>query len=380
MIHKHNIIKTLVILMGISISLGEKFNEFIPNASLVYVFIGFLLMLTSIIFYSNKIIIKFSLFFMFFLTIILSTVINYSLNISFLEFIDYYKPVIFISIALLLVFNFKNDSKLIGTFLKSFIFSYVFVFAFFLFKENFQFTRFSSSYMNPNSFAFDSLTIIFSSLYLLLSKDVKHRFLYIITIIVSVFGLILSGTRSSLLGMIIGILLIPLFTKKVRIKSLVLIGSLSFLILILYQYDNFISDKMMRFLYGDSQASSYQDNLRYEIWKDYLINVKSFFWFGLNINKWNQINDRITHNTFLFVFVNYGFLTILTYIILIISTFKKYFKNRAEIFNNEVYIIVGLLSLLFTSLFIDIINFRIFWIWFLLSMSIVNNSKKTEIS
>ena len=95
MIHKHNIIKTLVILMGISISLGEKFNEFIPNASLVYVFIGFLLMLTSIIFYSNKIIIKFSLFFMFFLTIILSTVINYSLNISFLEFIDYYKPVIF---------------------------------------------------------------------------------------------------------------------------------------------------------------------------------------------------------------------------------------------------------------------------------------------
>ena len=50
MIHKHNIIKTLVILMGISISLGEKFNEFIPNASLVYVFIGFLLMLTSIIF------------------------------------------------------------------------------------------------------------------------------------------------------------------------------------------------------------------------------------------------------------------------------------------------------------------------------------------
>lgn len=378
-IKKDNLIKLLIVFLGISIPMGEKLNSIVPGISLLYVYNGALLILVSILIYSSKITFKFNSLLLLTLLILLSSIFSFTGTYTISSIFEHFKTIVFILISSFLLLNFKFNRKLIDVFLQAFVLSYSAIFLFYLFSSFNQISRFSSSYINPNAFAFDSLFVVFTSMYLIFNKKVKHRFLYFLPMFLSLSGILLSGTRSATIGLIIGILVTTFVVRKVKTGMLFSIVLIITTLVIVYQFDSPISERITRILYGDSISSSFRDNLRIDIWTDYLRNIDLYFWIGLNNDYWNMINERITHNTFLYIFVSYGIFALVLYSWVIATVIYKYLNKTLLFSRKSVYLTAGFIGILTMSLFIDVVNLRVFWTMLFIIIGLNSNASGRSI-
>lgn len=378
-IKKDNLIKLLIVFLGISIPMGEKLNSIVPGISLLYVYNGALLILVSILIYSSKITFKFNSLLLLTLLILLSSIFSFTGTYTISSIFEHFKTIVFILISSFLSLNFKFNRKLIDVFLQAFVLSYSAIFLFYLFSSFNQISRFSSSYINPNAFAFDSLFVVFTSMYLIFNKKVKHRFLYFLPMFLSLSGILLSGTRSATIGLIIGILVTTFVVRKVKTGMLFSIILIITTLVIVYQFDSPISERIARILYGDSISSSFRDNLRIDIWTDYLRNIDLYFWIGLNNDYWNMINERITHNTFLYIFVSYGIFALVLYSWVIATVIYKYLNKTLLFSRKSVYLTAGFIGILTMSLFIDVVNLRVFWTMLFIIIGLNSNASGRSI-
>ena len=360
-IKKDSLIKLIVVFLGLSIPIGEKLNSIFPGISLLYVYIGALLILVSLLIHTSRITVKFNSLLLLTLLILVSSIFSFNGSFTLTGMFEHFKTIVFILISSFLLLNFKFNRKLIDVFLSSFVSSYTAIYLFYLIISFNEISRFSSSYINPNAFAFDSLFVVFTSMYFIFSKKVKHRFLYFIPMVLSLSGILISGTRSAIIGLVVGVLVTPFVIKKVKTGVLFSIILIITTLVIVYQFDSPISERIARILYGDSISSSFRDNLRLDIWVDYLRNVNRYFWFGLNTDYWNLINERITHNTFLYIFVSYGVFALILYSWIITKVIHKYLVKTLFANRKSIYLAAGFIGILTMSLFLDVLNLRVFW-------------------
>lgn len=379
----------LVILCGLLAPVGERMNEYIPNISKAFVIVGaifvFFYIFRSFIVNNGKIrkIVDkpIKLYFYLILYFFLYSTVEHVYKIYTYEntnILEQYKIVIFMIISFFIFFS--NKDKIDG--FKYFVlpFNISFTIMFILFNEsNIANTVFRAEgvYLNANAFAIDALFVMFTSLIFLSQKNTNKLF-HSVTLVVSGVGLFMSGTRSAFIGLIIGILIYLFRLKNYKKKLQIILGIVVFVIIVTINLPrDLISLMLKRLLGGDSDISSYSNNIRLSIWWDYLKNWKEFIIIGLDDNLWNNINIRNTHNSYLFILVRYGFIPMAIYFSLIYSFFKKRFKSIKNS-NQPSLIIYGMLvSTLITTLFIDALSIKTFWIiW---SMSLVHHSNVKNI-
>jgi len=161
----------------------------------------------------------------------------------------------------------------------------------------------SGVYLNQNRFSSVLIIGVYSSILLYLnSYSTKYRISSFILLILSLFFILLTISRSVIFSVVVG-LLIYLFFSKLRIINKLIIFTL-FLIIIL----NFIlSDYFDIFLLKVS-SSGLSD--RDTIWKDVFENIKSNLAFGVGLGNYSfssGIKNFSTHNLYLFFLVSLGF-------------------------------------------------------------------------
>jgi len=144
-----------------------------------------------------------------------------------------------------------------------------------------------SEEVNPNMFAIgiaQILPFLLSSYFLIQNKSLIKKIIIVLGIFVGVVLLVFSGSRSSILGMVVGInLILYLCNKNDRLKRwLVIIGFDSLLVFLIFAIQFFNPSLFQRF----SIESIFQSHFTYrsDIWVYILQDIiPQHFWFGTGI-------------------------------------------------------------------------------------------------
>lgn len=385
-------IDILFVLLGLSSPLGERVNEHFPHLSQLYVIVGLIIVIFSLFNYFSskrnrvekisKAAVAYAtlVLFIFFhnLVIFLQAVVSNS-NIDFLNL---YKQTIFMVISLAFVLQSVEKKKRISLFIFGFNLSFALVF---LFLNNFTFynnvIRAEGAYTNANSFAFDAMFVVFTSIFLLVQKKKLIHF-STITLLIGIVALFLSGTRSALIGTTIGLIYYLLSNKQVheKIKGVITFAVISFIILLIFPKE-LLHPTLMRLIHGDSNISGFLNNIRLKIWLDYSRSWKEFIGYGIPLEIWRSINIRDTHNTFLYIIVRYGLFGLITYLALLYSSIKEYFDHGSYSKKDSRIIFSLMISMSIISLFFDALSIKTFWIiWSLVMIfSVYRNRLKDNV-
>lgn len=371
------LIDILIILCGLTAPIGEKMNVYFEGISKAYVFLGLILITfylieamllkTKTIKKNDKVVKSFIAFSLF---VFIHTTVEYILKIyahNYIDLLTQFKVTIFILISFFLLKSFEKKRKRVDYFIFSFNISFLILFIFF---NNFEFAntvmRAEGVYSDSNAFALDALFVVFTSFYLLSIKKIGRTFI-ILTLIIGAFGIFLSGTRSVFLGIMLGLIFYFITIKNTtkRFKILILLISMLSIVPLIVPKETILL-MFNRFIAGDSDASSYSNNIRLLIWKDYLRSWKHYIVFGLDNQLWNLINIRITHNTYLYILVRYGIIGFILYISFIISNIKAYYSSLKRRKQGYLIIFSCFIANLVTSFFIDSLSLKTFWLMWIL--------------
>lgn len=197
------------------------------------------------------------------------------------------------------------------------------------------------------------------------SRKTTAIFYFISCIFFSVF--ILNHTRSSWIGNTIGlILLIAFMRKSIRLKKIgtllvsffIIVVLINFLNngLILSRFDSMIND--VKVLTNNESNKALVGTTRLEIWRLAMQQVPKHFWFGIGPDMFEHsfpqdkyqenVNDKKysianAHDEYLNLLINIGVFGLLSYLWLIASIIKKFFKlyRKEKIDCNNSYLFLG---------------------------------------
>lgn len=320
--------KILIVLVGIAATMGEHMNVYFSMASRMYVFISVALMVVL----TYKVIIKkrnirgvqiyFPLSFWVALVVIFLITLNRLSNIDSLDFgrmIEEFKPVLFMFFSVSLSSCFVNDRKLVDLFLWSYLLAFVIMIPFGRTGDYITAYRFCGTYANPNTYALDCIFAIFASLYLF--RESKLKIIKWSLLAVCIITLLRTGSRGAMLSVILGLIIIFLFTKSAWNKLMfVLVGIVGAISILLFSFED-VNGIFVRLF-----ESSYSENVRLEIWMEYLKNIPRFMWFGLEQEALSDIHHFTPHNAYLGVWVSYGIFAFIPYMCLWAKLLLKSFK------------------------------------------------------
>lgn len=226
--------------------------------------------------------------------------------------------------------------------------------------------RFSGGVKDPNIMALDASLVLFFSLFLL--KTNKQQLLYKIicysAIIVALIAVLLSFSRGVMLALVISAIYWLFkqnsFNRILRYIVLV-IGVLVIIYLLLPQ--EIIDAMSVRFSIKEAEESGGAG--RESIWIEYLSHWTDYFITGTGLNNCqsvlvshNSLEYRVTHNQYLKMFVEFGFLGILFYL----SYFKRLFKTCRSTVGSYMFLTLPFIAMSVSSFFIEIDGGRSFWI------------------
>ncbi len=196
-------------------------------------------------------------------------------------------------------------------------------------------TRLGGWIMNPNELGMlSSILGALSYLYFIRNKGAKKIF-PIISILASVVILVLTSSRSSLIGflLIIGLLILKSDNKKLKIAMIsimAIVGPIA------------VSMIIFKDSGGIEEVMSMTGRLPF--WTALLnegIVKEPFFGYGfmrINYTDYfqglNTYPGKMTHNTFMQVLMNLGFVGLFIAIFQVIFTIKNYFKNKKSDYAN----------------------------------------------
>lgn len=171
--------------------------------------------------------------------------------------------------------------------------------------------RFSGGYANPNAFAEVCVAVIFLNIFTTFAVDSSRsvRLASLAMVIVGVSGLLLSASRSSTAGLVLGVCAMAIATGARSRLVLALVAGFTFLVLLLA-----FSSGAMDLIYRRSTESIV--NLRTLIWSAYLQHWRDYIALGVGLGReMTVLNSPIfmnhiwpPHNTILQATVAYGFL------------------------------------------------------------------------
>ncbi|MDB4324990.1 O-antigen ligase family protein [Flavobacteriaceae bacterium] len=244
-----------------------------------------------------------------------------------------------------------------------------------------QFFRLQGLFKNPNHLAF-AVNFIMPFLFFKLENE-NRKFLNFILIIFFTVIVFLTGSRTGLLIQLFSLFfLIIIFLKKnLNFIFIVFIGIISV---------DFVVSNLLEInlnLLNRFNESSYETGSgRWDIIDAAMnLGVDTFFT-GVGIGQYRFYHlDYIsstayqtvldfklsTHNHFLDLLINYGFISFLLYVIIIITFFKTFFKKRGIQFYK--YLLLILFILIVSSLSQEMFVFPLFWLMLaLLTIPILN--------
>ena len=244
-----------------------------------------------------------------------------------------------------------------------------------------QFYRLQGLFKNPNHLAF-AINFITPFLFFKL-KNENRKFLNFILIIFFTTIVFLTASRTGLLIQVFSLLyLITIFSKNILNFIFAFFIGIIFTYFIVFPLLEINTNILNRF-----EKSNYETGSgRWDI-IDAAMNLGIDTYFtGVGIGQYRFYHlDYIsltayqtvldfklsTHNHFLDLLINYGFISFLLFVIIIITLFKTFFKKRGTQFYK--YLLLILFILIVSSLSQEMIIFPLFWIVIaILSITIYN--------
>lgn len=428
-----------VIYMFISIIVvvaGVTANIPIPYFKYPYLFLVMLLIILAIIYlFINKKIptfIKENWLFLSF-GIYLCCIVTSKHILMFLEknsemsLLTGYGEVLYILFGLFF-FNVYSEKKIL-LFMKSYV--YTFVVAFLIYGKNTLYDygnicRTIGVYENPNTLALYACVALYFSLFLYRYAKKKLKAIYFVTASVSVASIINTTSRAMYLAVaassvfFLFTLFIKKYKRKYEWKNVIIKDSLSlcvfvltvaFFVILYYpkaenatvdatkdEIEQVLESQMNREsqtnnkgenhkniynrIFGKEQSTvgaSVKNNTRFDIWKEYLKNIKEYFLWGNregNDALFFEDYDRmyVPHNIFLSVFYKYGFIGLILFCFVLLIPAVTVLKER-QINMGQCILFMGMCALLIYGLLHEATNTGIFWSM----IGLLNNYQKLEI-
>lgn len=226
------------------------------------------------------------------------------------------------------------------------------------------------------------MIIVFAVLFGNLQNNRKPKTLYIITTIITGINIFLTGSRSGLIGIVFFFLLLILSRRSIRlyIKLIIIIIAVLIILTPIIKFDRF------RNFEDQTRFETYQKGLYIvlssldififgkgygNVWPWYKREME--FMQGLNISNiyYNTFVGKLLyhpHSVFLELFVELGLISVIPFIIILISIVKKLIiLLRIKKYDINFYIVIGLLST-FPMMFLDLYffkNWKISTIWWI---------------
>jgi len=375
----NKLIYLITFLLGFSCAIGEQINVYFSLASKMFVIIGFVVILYFIFFVkktdtfmNNKALAFLYLTFLIFQIILSLNVIVNKNNNTFLSVIDNLKVPLFLAICFCLVGLFEKNKKLIVSFLCGFVLSYLIFLPMCQKGEYLNIYRYFGTYTNPNTFAIDCYFMLFALLFFLVKS--KHKLFFMLLLIVPLVMQLLTGSRGSLLSLIIGLLFFLMGIKNRKIKIAFI--SAGVLVLLFFVFQPGETNLLNRLF----SKESYEDNVRLEIWGSYLTNMDKYFWFGMDLNNHEMIHHWTPHNNYLGSFVRYGIFGFVLYMSIIVYVLVKNVKvlfNKNNYDNSSKVLACLFITFLFSCLTIELVEIRTSYI--IMSLCTVNALQKNSV-
>jgi len=187
--------------------------------------------------------------------------------------------------------------------------------------------RLSAGFLNPNLFGTSALMCIFLNLFVLIKRGlIKSTKIFAIGfIIIGILGILLSGSRSCLLGLIVGLFILLIYVPKIKIKIKLIAGFVIIISLLLCFVPQYVRDNLevrMNILEKIESDGIGSANVRFAIWRDYAKELPKYFFTGIGFHRSKEatkksFNTRINyylHNRYLHTLVEFGFIGFLLFL------------------------------------------------------------------
>ena len=200
---------------------------------------------------------------------------------------------------------------------------------------------FSSFFTNRNTFAaYLTLGIVLYAFIILWTTKKYFKVLRVLACIFILFNLLITLSRTSILGLIIFLLVCFIFTKKITVKKKIKVLILGFLVILLISSiatdEGFIKSKLIRKNIGNTGRTT--------IWLTAMLLPNRFFeiLFGFgsgfsNSYLMQKSEHSSFHNAFLQIYASGGILVLSIYLLFIVSAVVYNIRNTE---NREIRIII----------------------------------------
>lgn len=193
-----------------------------------------------------------------------------------------------------------------------------------------------STFDNPNFYAFVLMIVLiicFNQIQFQLTfKNYPLMFFYIGAFMINFYAIILTGTRSILIALVLGLLLIVITQEKwLQLKVLVFLGA-AFVFLIISN-----GDLLPRFM-----ELSEHSGIRYKIWQTATDQILREPWFGKGLFTYEFLFDRAdAHNIFIESFLSMGVVGTFIFSTYIV---EKVYKLSTQAYHLDYPLILAVLS------------------------------------
>lgn len=252
--------------------------------------------------------------------------------------------------------------------------------------------RYFSFFGNPWIFSFFIMMCIpYTNYFFLSSKSKVIKLFYLISILLQVYGLLLSGSRTGIICLIIFIFIyiyiyiFKNFNFQIKILSIVLVGIL--IIYITFNY-TFLIEILVRLVtpsfpnLGIKLSTLMQDDIdttRSSLFSMTSVYLRGSPFIGLGLGNFYNYSGLVSmHSYFLSFWVEGGFFALFSILLLHVYAVKIIFSKR-KILGDDLFrmlIISNILFLVFTSLN-PVLMHRFYWLVLLISLSIENLDEDT---
>jgi len=190
--------------------------------------------------------------------------------------------------------------------------------------------RFAGSFLNPNSLGTSALMAVFLNIFVLTSQNVKilKRLFSIVFVGIGILGVLISGARSNMLGLFIGLLVMIMHIPKIQRKIQFIVGLLIIVsIVFLFVPQNF--KETLKYRTSIQTILETRGAKRFDLWHTYIEAMPKYILIGNGYGRKRKVIQTFsgkiytTHNSYLAVLVEFGLIGFLLFIMCLWQLWKK---------------------------------------------------------
>ncbi len=230
--------------------------------------------------------------------------------------------------------------------------------------------RYAGGFLNANAFAMSASTAFFLMMFAMKSSQFSklHKIFLILMILLAVYGLLSSGSRSGLIGFLLGVTIITFYSplRNMSVFWLPAIFLIFTILLTAFVPEQVFHDISKRL--SIERMASDRGAKRLDIWDAYLKHTEKYVFQGVGLNKGTEVvtqefggRERATHNLFLKILVEFGAIGLVLFVLGISQIFKIILSVRGKPLERAI-ILALFISWLVNVFFHDFLTSRDTWI------------------